>query len=180
MATAVVTVTGAAFGGRDYPKLNLGYLYAIRIGVLIELVMAGITYFLAPQIAALFTLSPESLRIRADLIDFLRVICIFYPAVSPGMLSSAMFQGIGKGTHSLVLTVTRTILLTTPLAYGMAVVLDLQLTGLWWGIVFGNSVGAVISFLWGRYYVRMLMSIHPIRISDNPTARAAVPRGAGR
>jgi len=161
MATAVVSVTGAAFGGRDLDKLRSGYLYAVKMGVMIELGMALITYFLAPSLAGLFTLNQESLRIRADLIDFLRIMCVFYPAVSPGMLSSAMFQGTGKGTHSLALTLIRTILLTTPLAYILAVTMGWQLSGLWWGIVAGNSLGATIALAWGRYYVRGLRAALP-------------------
>jgi putative MATE family efflux protein len=161
IATAVVSVTGAAFGGKAYAKLDSAYMYAMRIGVVIELVMASITYILAPHIAWLFTMTQESIRIRADLIHFLRIMCIFYPAVSPGMLSSAMFQGTGKGTYSLVLTLTRTIILTTPLAFIMAVTLGMQLGGLWWGIVAGNSTGALISFIWGRTYVRGLLKIRP-------------------
>ena len=156
IATAVVSVTGAAFGGKAYAKLDSGYMYAMRIGVVIELVMASITYILAPHIAWLFTMTQESIRIRADLINFLRIMCIFYPAVSPGMLSSAMFQGTGKGTYSLIMTITRSILLTTPLTYIMAVTLGMQLNGLWWGIVVGNSTGALIAFIWGRVYVRGL------------------------
>jgi len=158
IATAVVSVTGAAFGGKAYEKVNAGYMYAIRIGVVIELVMASITFILAPHIAWLFTMTQESIRIRADLINFLRIMCIFYPAVSPGMLSSAMFQGTGKGTYSLVLTITRSIVLTTPLTYIMAITLGMQLDGLWWGIVVGNSTGALISFIWGRAYVRGLLT----------------------
>jgi putative MATE family efflux protein len=156
IATAVVSVTGAAFGGKAFKKLDIGYMYAIKIGVVIELVMAVITFILAPQIAWLFTFTQESIRIRADLINFLRIMCIFYPAVSPGMLSSAMFQGTGKGTYSLAVTFTRTILLGIPLAYCFAVILGLQLTGLWWGVVLGNSLGAMIAFTWGRIYVRRL------------------------
>jgi putative MATE family efflux protein len=156
IATAVVSVTGAAFGGKAFKKLDIGYMYAIKIGVVIELVMAVITFILAPQIAWLFTFTQESVRIRADLINFLRIMCIFYPAVSPGMLSSAMFQGTGKGTFSLAVTFTRTILLGVPLAYCFAVILGLQLTGLWWGVVLGNSLGAMIAFTWGRIYVRRL------------------------
>jgi len=158
LATAVVSVSGAAFGGKAYTKLNIGYMYAVRIGLIIELAMATITYLLAPYIAWLFTMTQESIRIRADLINFLRIMCIFYPAVSPGMLSSAMFQGTGKGTYSLILTITRSILLTTPLTYIMAVTLGMQLDGLWWGIVVGNSTGALISFIWGRAYVRGLLA----------------------
>lgn len=156
IATAVVSVTGAAFGGRDYNKMNMGYMYAIKFGVIIELVMAAITFILAPQIAWLFTFTQESIRIRADLINFLRIMCIFYPAVSPGMLSSAMFQGTGKGIHSLAVTFIRTLLLSVPLAYCFSFILGLQLTGLWWGIVLGNSLGATIAFTWGRIYVRRL------------------------
>ena len=158
IATAVVSVTGASFGGKAYNKLNSSYMYAIKIGVIIELIMAVITFVLAPHIAWLFTMTQESIRIRADLTNFLRVMCIFYPAVSPGMLSSAMFQGTGKGSLSLAATFIRTILLTIPLTYALAVVLDMQLTGLWWGLVVGNSLGATITFAWGRVYVRRLVS----------------------
>jgi putative MATE family efflux protein len=161
MSTAVVSVTGAAFGGRAYAKLNTGYMYAIRIGIVIELVMAVITYVLAPHIAWLFTFTRESIRIRADLIGFLRIMCFFYPAVSPGMLSSAMFQGTGKGSYSLAATITRTILLTTPMAYVMAIAMGMQLDGLWWGIVAGNSTGALIAFIWGRIYVHRLLKVRP-------------------
>jgi putative MATE family efflux protein len=156
IATAVVSVTGAAYGGRNHEKLNSGYMYAIKFGVVIELVMSVITFILAPHLAWLFTFTEESIRIRADLINFLRIMCIFYPTVSPGMLSSAMFQGTGKGTHSLAVTFIRTILLGVPLAYCFSFVLGLQLTGLWWGIVFGNSLGAIVAFSWGRLYVNRL------------------------
>jgi Na+-driven multidrug efflux pump len=69
-----------------------------------------------------------------------------------------MFQGTGKGTYSLIMTLIRAIVLTTPITYIMAITLNLQLTGLWWGIVIGNSLGASIAFIWGRYYVRHLSS----------------------
>ena len=157
MATAVVSVTGAAFGGREYGKLNTSYMYAIRIGVLMELGMSALVFILAPYIARLFTLTEQSLRIRADLIEFLRIMCVFFPAIAPGMLSSAMFQGTGKGTYSLTVTVLRTVLLTAPLAWLLAVVLQMQLPGLWWGIVLGNTVGASAAFLWGRLYVNRLL-----------------------
>ena len=158
ISTAVVSVTGAAYGGKTYKKLDSAYMYAIKIGVAIELVMAAIAFILAPQIAWLFTFTQESVRIRADLINFLRIMCIFFPAVSPGMLSSAMFQGTGKGIHSLAVTFIRTLLLSVPLAYCFSVILDFQLTGLWWGLVLGNSLGATIAFIWGRIYVSRLKS----------------------
>ena len=38
MATAVVSVTGAAYGAREYKKLDIAHLYALKIGIIIETV----------------------------------------------------------------------------------------------------------------------------------------------
>jgi putative MATE family efflux protein len=153
MATAVTAVTGAAYGSRDHRKLMTAYLYAVKIGFVIELIIATLTFLLAVPIARLFTMSQEAVRIQPELIRFLRTMFIFYPTISFGMLSSSMFQGVGKGVYSLIVTLIRTIILTAPLAYGFAVLLDLQLGGVWWGIVAGNSIGAVIAFIWARIFL---------------------------
>jgi putative MATE family efflux protein len=156
MATAVTSVTGAALGSRDYKKLNSAYMYAIRIGLLIELAVAALTFILAPQIAGLFTMTEEAIRIRFDLIIFIRTMCIYYPSTAFGMLSSAMFQGTGKGLYSLIVTLIRTIILAAPLAYIFAVFLNMNLSGIWWGIVAGNVTASVIAFAWGRLFIHRL------------------------
>ncbi|MBE0460899.1 MAG: MATE family efflux transporter [Candidatus Aminicenantes bacterium] len=156
MATAVTSVTGAAFGDKDYKKLDTAYVFAIKIGFVVELILAAVTFILAPQVAALFTMTKEGLRIRADLIIFMRIMCLYYPTTSLGMLSSSMFQGTGKGNYSLVVTVIRTIVLAVPFAYIYAVLIGMRLTGVWWGIVTGNVLGALIAFTFGRHFVNKL------------------------
>ncbi len=157
IATAVTSVTGAAFGARDYKKLNSAYLYAIKIGLFIELPLGLLTFVFAPQIAGLFTLAEETVRIRQDLIVFLRLMCIYYPTTAFGILSSSMFQGTGKGMYSLTVTLIRTIVLAAPLAYIFSVFLDIGLEGVWWGIVSGNVMAGSIAFIWGRFFIRRLL-----------------------
>jgi putative MATE family efflux protein len=156
IATAVTAVTGGAFGSRDYRKLDAAYLYAIKIGIFIEVIVATATYGLAPYITMLFTLSQDAARISQDLITFLRIMCFYYPVVSWGMLSSAMFQGTGRGTSALIMTIFRTIILVAPLAYTFSLVMGMGLRGVWLGIVTGNITGATSAFAWGRLYVRGL------------------------
>ncbi|MBU7023136.1 MAG: MATE family efflux transporter, partial [Theionarchaea archaeon] len=156
IATAVTAVTGAAFGSRDYKKLDTAYLYAVKIGIVIEVIVATATYGLAPYITMLFTLSQDAARISQDLITFLRIMCFYYPVVSWGMLSSAMFQGTGRGTSALIMTIFRTIVLAAPLAYTFSLVMGMGLRGVWLGIVAGNVTGATTAFAWGRLYVRGL------------------------
>ena len=160
MATAVTSVTGAAFGARDYAKLDNAYMYAIRIGVYIEFAVASLTFILAPQITSLFTVSHEAVRIADDLITFIRTMCIYYPAAAFGILSSAMFQGIGKGMNSLAVTIFRTIILVIPLVYFFSISLQMRLPGIWWGIVMGNIIGATIAFSWARYVINRLRIQH--------------------
>ena len=153
MATAVVSVTGAAFGAREFNKLNVVHTYAIKAGVIIEICVASLTFIFAPQITSLFTMSDEAARISRDLIVFLRTMCMYYPAAAFGILSSAVFQGIGKGIYSLSVTVVRTIILVAPLAYILAVQFSMRLPGVWWGIVTGNTIGGIIAFAWARYVI---------------------------
>lgn len=158
MATAVVSVTGAAYGQKDYEKLNVAYMYAIKIGIVIEIIIASLTFIFAEQIAMVFTQSDDALRIRDDLTIFFRVICIFYPGAVLGIFSSSMFQGTGEGNKALIATVIRTIILAIPLTIVFAVVFDYGLVGIWVGLSIANLIGSVIVFSWGRYYIRNLNS----------------------
>lgn len=156
MATAVVSVTGAAYGARAFEKIDVAHMYALKIGIIIETSIAVATFIFAPVITAAFTQSTDTARIADDITSFLRIICIFYPATAFGMLSSALFQGLGKGTYSLIATVLRTIVLIVPLAGTFAILLGWGLVGAWWGLVLANIIGGAITFIWAKAYVERL------------------------
>ena len=157
MATAVTSVTGAAFGARSYDKLKTAYLYAARTGLLIEIILAIAVFLLAPLISIVFTTRPEDIVIRDGLVLFLQISCIFYPGAAFGIASSAMFQGTGKGTYSLIATLLRTIVLTLAFALVFVLVFETGIVGIWWAIVIGNLAGSVVAFTWGNIYIRNLI-----------------------
>ena len=157
VATAVVSVTGAAFGAKSYDKLNTAYMYAAKTGLIVEIILAIVIFFLAPFISTVFTSRPEDIIIRPDLVIFLQISCFFYPGAAFGISSSAMFQGTGKGIYSLIATLLRTIVLTIVLALISTFVFKAGLIGLWWSIVIANLTGSVISFSWGKLYIRNLI-----------------------
>ena len=156
MATAVTAVTGAAYGANEIKKLDIAYIYSVKIGLLIEVFVALIVFIFAPQIASIFTQSEGGVRIFSDITSFLRISAIFYPLVAFGMFSSALFQGTGKGINSLIITLFRTLIFTVPFSYLFAIPMKMGLNGAWWGLVVGNTIGAVIAFIWARVYVRGL------------------------
>ena len=157
IATAVVTVTGAAFGARAFLKVSIAHLYAIKIGIMIEIAIAAATFIFAPQIAAVFTQAEGAAHIASDLTIFLRIICLFYPTISFGMLSSSVFQGTGRAIPALLVTVLRTVILTPLFAAVFAFNLGLGLVGIWWGLVVANIIGVAVAYSWARLYIRGLM-----------------------
>ncbi len=158
MATAVTSVAGAAFGARAYDKLNTAYMYAAKTGFIVEVLLAIIIFLIAPLIAIIFTTRPEDIIIRSGLVLFLQITCVFYPGSAFGIASSAMFQGTGKGTYALIATLLRTIVLTIILVSVSTFVLNAGLIGIWWSIVIANLAGSIISFTWGKLYIRKLFA----------------------
>lgn len=153
MATGVVAVTGAAFGAKNKEKLKTAYLYAVKIGVLIELSVGILVAVFAGPISYIFSYSKGASRIQETLVVFLRITAVFYPAVPLGMLTSAMFRGIGKGTRSLIVTVLRTIILQVPICYLLGITFGFGLNGVWTGIVIANLIAVSVTFSWGKYTV---------------------------
>jgi putative MATE family efflux protein len=156
IATAVVSVSGAAFGEGAFKKINIAFMHALKTGIIIEVVVGIAVFFLAPQITAVFTRAQGASRIASDLIVFLRIMCFFYPATAFGMFSSSMFQGVGKGINALIATIVRTVLLTLLFTALFTFILDMGLMGVWFGIVMGNTIGAALAFLWAKSYIRGL------------------------
>ena len=161
IATAVVSVSGAAFGAKSFEKLKVSHLYAVKIGVMIETVIAAATFIFAPQIAAVFTQSEGAAHIASDLTFFLRVMCIFYPSVSLGMLSASVFQGTGKGINALLATTLRTLILTPLFVVVLAFSFNMGLIGIWLGIVAANIIGSAVAFSWARLYIVKLLRPAP-------------------
>lgn len=156
IAAGVTAVTGAAFGARDKEKLNTGYMYSIKIGLLIEFIVLIFILIFAKQISFLFTFSKASSEILRPLIITMRILVFFLPTTPLGMLTSAMFQGIKQGEKSFVVTFLRTIVFQILFSYVLGYLFELSLIGVWIGVVFGNFLGSTIGFIWGRQTIKKL------------------------
>jgi len=109
---------------------------------------------LAGPITSAFTKSAAS--IAPDLERYFHITWLFLPGVALGMLSGSMFQGTGNGWKALAVTVLRTVVLTPPLAYGLAMWAGMGLEGVWLGLVLANVIGSSVSYVWARAYMRGL------------------------
>ena len=165
MATAVVSVGGAAYGAHKYVKIKTVFLYSIKISLIIEIILAVSTFFLAPIITSAFTTFDLGLRILSgDVILFLQISCLFYPGAAFGIMASSIFQGTGKGTYALICTLLRTIILVPVFAFLFSYIFNLGLVGIWYAIVIANIIGSIVSFTWCKLYIRNLIISNDVTI----------------
>lgn len=156
IGTAAITVGGAAYGARKYENLSTALSYSAKLGVGIALVTATLTYIFAGSIASIFTYSPESAFMAPSIAAFLQVMFLFFITVPMGITASSIFQAMGKGFTSLILTVLREVVFIAFFAYLFAFTLGFGSSGVWWGIVVGGGLGCVVAYIWATIYVRRL------------------------
>ncbi len=156
VAMGVTSVTGAAYGARDIDKLKIAYYYGVRFGFVVEFLIAVVIFFLAPQLTLLFTYSRAAHSICGDMVVALKILSLFLPGVPLGMLTSAMFQGIGKGMNAFFVTFLRTIIFQIAFTYILAILFHLGLRGVWWGIMLGNLTASLVGFVWGQFVIGKL------------------------
>lgn len=166
VGTSVVTVAGVAFGSRRYKNLSVSHHYSIKVGFIIALITGVLTFIFARYIAMVFAYSPQSAYLAPTIAAFLQVMCFFFIFMPPGVMSSSIFQAVGKGTTSLILTVLRELVFATLFAYIFAIPLGMGQQGVWWGIVAGNIFGGINAYIWARLYIKRLKK--HLKSEENP------------
>jgi Na+-driven multidrug efflux pump len=158
ISISLVSISGAAFGEKDFKKAQNALTYALEVGLLVETAIVLIFYFFAPEIAATFTETENAVRIAPELIRLLKIMTVFYPAVVFGILSTSLFQGAGKGTSAPVSTLLRSLVLTPLFSLLFAYEFGWGLSGIWWGLVTGTLIGSLVAFLWTQAYLRCMIN----------------------
>ncbi len=156
IGTAAITVAGAAYGAKKYENVSTALNYSVKLGVYIAVVTSIITYLFAPNISGIFAYSSQSAFLAPSIASFLQVMCLFYIVVPLGITASSIFQAMGKGTTSLILTIIREVAFISVFAYLFAFILKIGSQGVWWGIVVGGACGCILAYIWARTYVNRL------------------------
>ena len=156
ISSAVTPVTGAAYGARDIRKVENALNYSLKFGEMVGLTVMTLMFLFSKQLAFLFAYTEASSVLLDNVSKALRILCLFLPGTPLGMLTSGMFQGIGQGFKSLITTILRTIVFQVFWTWLFVGVLDVGLSGVWWGIVVGNASASVITYTWGQFTIKGL------------------------
>ena len=159
IGTAVLTVAGVAYGAHNYKNLQTAHSYSIKIGFAISAGMGLLMFVFSSQIAALFSYTEASAVLAPEIATAISVLSLFVLAIPHGIMSSMMFQGVGKGTYSLLITLLRSLILESVFAYIFCFIFGWGLVGIYSGVIVGCFVGGTIGYIWAKFFIRKFKEI---------------------
>lgn len=151
--SSLVPISAAAYGQGRYDKIRSVYGYAIKYGVMVMIVIAAVAIVAAPLLVHMFTYTGSAASLSDEMVRFVRIGCIFLPFCVVGILTSSLFQSVGRGMSSLAATTLRNFI-RIPLCYGLSSMGSL--TMIWWGVTAGEVIGTCIVAVAGVAVLRIL------------------------
>lgn len=154
IGTAVVTVAGVAYGAKNPKNLNTTLSYSIKISFLISIVLVAVMFIFSPQIALLFSYTEASSSLAPQIAGALSILCFFTLTVPLGIMSTMVFQGVGKGMHSFIITLFRSLVFDSLFAYIFGFVFGWGLNGIYAGVVFGSFIGGIFGYILAKRFIK--------------------------
>ena len=159
LGTAVLTVAGIAYGAHNHVNLKTAHSYSIKLGFAISIVLGAAMFIFSSQLAAMFSYTQASASLSPQIAAAISVLSLFVLAIPHGIMSSMMFQGVGKGGYSLLITLLRSLILESVFAYIFCFIFGLGLQGIYAGVVFGCFVGGTVGYVWAKFFIKKFTQI---------------------
>ena len=157
VGTAAISVAGVAFGAKKYENLRVTARYAVKVALIASIIVCIILNVFANQIAFIFSYSEGSAQLEPLIASFLQIMCLFILYVPFGASAGNVFQGVGKGTISFVLTTFREFILVLIFAYLLGFTFNMGEFGIYCGMLLGGGIGSLICYACIELYINKLI-----------------------
>ena len=159
IGSAVIAVAGSSFGAKNGDYLSRTHKYGAKFGLALGTLITLILVIFATPLATLFAYTPETAGLVPGIALYLQVACPTLILTGIGIPSSFFYQGIGKGTYSLMFTILREIIFVVPLIYLFVFVFNFDLVGIWLGLCIGRAIASVLNYAFARYEIKRIRKI---------------------
>ncbi|WP_407376776.1 MATE family efflux transporter [Methanobrevibacter sp.] len=157
IGTAAISVAGVAFGARKYENLRIVARYAVKVALIASIIVCIILIVFSNQIAYIFSYSESSKELAPMIGGFLQIMSLFILYVPFGASAGNVFQGVGKGTISFLLTTFREFILVLIFAYILGFTFNMGEFGIYCGMLLGGGLGSLICYACIELYINKLI-----------------------
>lgn len=144
----MVPIIAYNYGAREKKRIMQTAWLSIGAAVTIMLAGLGIFHVFAAQLLGIFEASPDMLAIG---VPALRIISLSFSFAGYGIVAGSIFQALGNGVYSLMVSVARQLLVILPAAFVLAQIGGLN--AVWWAFPIAEIVAVIMStILFRRIY----------------------------
>lgn len=143
MNNAMIPIIGFNYGKRDKGRVNEGIKYGMMYTLIIMAIGALGLWLFAYQIIGIFAISDETQKLC---IEAIHIITLGYLFVGANIAYQGIFQALGCGVRSLIISLIRLIIIPLPLAY-LFTVLPMAQSLVWIAFPIGEAVALIIGIL---------------------------------
>ncbi len=163
---AALTLAAQNGGAGRFDRVRSTIRYALLYGAGVMVIGAAIVFFGAGPLMRLFSKDPEVVAIG---VHYLRIAAFIEHAYVFLFINTSLLQGLKKPAFALWIGLYRQLIMPAALFYLVTRVLDIGLTGIWWGIFAIAWSAAIVAIFYARNVVdKMARSTPP---SDEPPER---------
>jgi len=159
ISTALISIVAVNYGAKNFKSIKIAYDYSMKFGTILGIVALVVFLVFAPQISYVFSYGETSIRLLEPTITFFHIFAWFFIVFPGGIISTYVFQGLGKGTHSLIFTIIREAICATFFAVLFGIMLGWGINGVWFGILVGYMIGGLIAIAYANNYLKKLMVV---------------------
>lgn len=144
LGNGLVPIIGYNYGARMRQRVYDAIKVALRLALVIMLVGMLLFMLMPDTLMSLFEAEgPSDLTIIGR--PALRIICLHFPLAAIGIVLSTVFQAVGKGSYSLLMSFCRQMAVLLPAAWILSLIDGLN--AIWWSFPIAEVVSLTICLL---------------------------------
>lgn len=156
LSNGMVAIVGYNYGARERKRVY----ECIKVALIYASVILGVgmlAFLLIPEVLlSLFEQAGGDAALTAMGVPALRTICLCFLMAGCGITFSTVFQAVGKGNYSLVISLCRQLIVLIPSAWILSM-LTHNVQMVWWSFVIAELVSLVISLMFYRRVNRTML-----------------------
>ena len=135
----IIPIVGYNYGAGNKERMRETIFLGMRYAVTIMLIGTLIMMVFPDKLLGMFNASDQMMD--TGRVAF-RIICISFPFAAISIISIGVFQAIGKGTLSMIISIIRQLVVLVPLAYLFSLTGNLSMV--WWSVIIAELVAVSI------------------------------------
>ncbi len=138
----MVPIVAYNYGARNRNRMMKTVKYSIIYAVSLMVIGTAIIEVIPDKLLMLFNASETMLAIG---VPALRIICVTFPVAGCAIVLSSLFQALGHGVYSMLVSLVRQLFVLLPSAFVLALI--------------GKAMGDNVSYVWFSYLIAEVFAI---------------------